>query len=135
VTDETAIIDAPAAIEFAVASTGRELVLVQQQPSLDKRAASINRHIELILKAEGRAGYHRLRAGQELISARKHVPPGEWKAWCETNIKRSYRDIKRLLKIAGAEDPEAALEQERVSTRAQVARSRGTYVCPPQAIR
>jgi hypothetical protein len=55
VTDETAIIDAPAAIEFAVASTGRELVLVQQQPSLDKRAASINRHIELILKAEGRA--------------------------------------------------------------------------------
>jgi hypothetical protein len=35
VTDETAIIDAPAAIEFAVASTGRELVLVQQQPSLD----------------------------------------------------------------------------------------------------
>ena len=42
---------------------------------------------------------------------------GEWLKWCEENIERSQRDIQRLMKMAGSDDPEAALEQERADSR------------------
>ena len=116
-TDQTAIIDAPDATEFSVASTGRELVPVPIEISLDQRAASINRHLNSIARAEDRAESLRYSAGRELIEAREHVAPGEWLAWCKANIKRSFRDVQRLMKIAGADDPDAALEQDRAKAR------------------
>jgi hypothetical protein len=127
--------DAPASIEIAAdREPGRELVLVSPEISLDQRATSINRHLALADKAEGSAKSHRISAGRELIAAREHVSPGEWIAWCKANIKRSYRDIKRLTKIAGADDPEAALEQDRAKAREGMAatRAKGTNVSPPK---
>jgi hypothetical protein len=114
----------PPAIEFSGASPGRALVPVPQREDLAARAAQINRHLDLLTKAEGNAGRHRLRAGQHLVEARKHVPPGEWIVWCNANIKRGQRDIQRLMKIAGADDPDAALDQERATNRAAQAASR-----------
>ena len=58
-----------------------------------------------------------MKAGRELIEAREHVPPGDWIAWCKANIKRGQRDIQRLMRIAGAEDPDAALELDRAKAR------------------
>ena len=97
--------------------TDQELVPVDTGPSLAECAASINKHIEKALSADMSANRHRLRAGQELIEARKRVPHGEWIAWCEKNINRGMRDIQKLMQMAGAPDPEAALDQERARAR------------------
>jgi hypothetical protein len=85
--------------------------------SLEDRAASIRSHITAALEALETADSHRIRAGQELIDARRLVEPGKWIEWCVTNIGRSRQDIARLIKIASAADPKAALEQERSTRR------------------
>ena len=107
----------PVVVAQVDARAGRELVLVDTGPTLEQRAASINAHIEKYCKADASSMSHRLRAGQELVDARKNVPHGEWISWCEANIRRSRQDIARLMKMAGSDDPEAALEQEREHNR------------------
>ena len=94
---------------------GRELVPFV---SLDDRAASINRHIDLIAKADATASRHRIRAGQELLEVRAILAHGEWLPWCKANIKRGPRDVQKLLKIAGAADPAAAHAEENAQRRA-----------------
>jgi Protein of unknown function (DUF3102) len=97
----------------------------QRSPdSLESRAASINRHIDLFLRADASAQSNRIAAGQELIAAKEMVEHGKWEAWCAANIKRSQRDIQRLMKIAGSDDPIAALEQERDRAREGMAEHR-----------
>jgi hypothetical protein len=113
----TELAEAPTAIDFSVPLAGRELVPVLRAPTLEDLVGEINRHIDMSLKAESSANSHRLRAGQHLIEARKLVPAREWQAWCAANIKRGHRDVQRLMKISGAEAPEAALKQERAKAR------------------
>jgi hypothetical protein len=64
-------------------------------------------------RAAGEVRTHRIKAGELLIEASKHVPAGEWGRWCNANVKRSERDIRKVMKIAGTADPEAALREER----------------------
>jgi hypothetical protein len=67
----------------------------------------------------------RIEAGKLLIEARKHVAEGMWEAWCKANItQRTQRDIRKVMKLAGADDPVAAAVTEREKVRNQVARSR-----------
>ena len=122
-TDQTALMDAPA-IEFTMVSESRALVVIDQGPNLAALAKSINHHINRALAADISGERHRVKAGQELIEARKHVAPGEWLAWCKANIYRSVRDIQRLMRIAGADDPDAALGRERAGNRVSKASSR-----------
>ena len=107
-----------------------EVIEIRQRApdSLESRAASINRHIDLFLRAEVSSNSHRIQAGQELIAARAMVEPGNWLSWCSANIKRSARDIQRLMKIAGSDDPEAALAEERETAREAMAEHRATNV-------
>ena len=127
-------IDAPLSptivIEFSVASAGRELVPVRQGPTLEERAASINAHIHKYTSADISGHKHRLKAGAELLAARKLIPHGEWLAWCERNIVRGQRDFQRLMKLAGAPDPDKALDEERAENaeRKREARSKATDV-------
>jgi hypothetical protein len=104
-------------IEFkdrgAIASAQAMTVYV----SLGNLAASINSHIDKFDKADLAAWRHRLKAGQELMEARRRVEPGKWIAWCKANIKRSRRDIAKLVKIAESEDAQAALSDERAKAR------------------
>lgn len=88
--------------------------------SLESAAASINRHIDLFTRAAGAFGAHRVRAGFELIAVRKRIPHGQWETWCADNINRSMRDIQKLMTMAGADDPDQALERERTETRERV---------------
>jgi hypothetical protein len=92
--------------------------------SLESAAASINRHIDLFLRADASQSAHRVRAGFELIAVRKRIPHGEWETWCADNIHRSMRDIQKLMALAGVDDPEAAAEEERSSNREAQQRSR-----------
>ena len=91
----------PATID-AIVSESRALVVIDQGPNLAALAKSINHHINRALAADISGERHRVKAGQELIEARKHVARGEWIAWCKANIKRGQRDIQRLMQIAAA---------------------------------
>jgi hypothetical protein len=84
---------------------------------LETRAESINRHLDLGDRAEASASHHRIRAGQELLEARTLLAHGEWLPWCKANIKRGVRDVQKLLKIASAPNPAAALEAENAQRR------------------
>src|SRR5271169_6514679 len=76
-----------------------------------------------------RADNQRITAGQLLIEARERVGAGEagnmeWPAWCSANIDRSYRNVQRLIAVAKADDPQAALEENRAAARERTRRSR-----------
>jgi Protein of unknown function (DUF3102) len=63
------------------------------------------------------AKQYRIAAGKALIEASQHVPAGEWGRWCKANVKRSERDIRKVMKLAGAADPQGAVEAEREQNR------------------
>ena len=78
----------------------------------------------LSVRAQVRASTRRERAGEYLIQAKAQVLHGEWITWCEANIRRSIRDIQKLMKIAQDDNPEQAAAEEREAVREQVARHR-----------
>jgi hypothetical protein len=92
--------------------------------SLDDRAASIRLHIASARQLDAEAAAHRIQAGLELIEARRLVEPGRWIEWCSANIRRSRQDIAQLIKIASADDPQAALEVSRSRARNSMKASR-----------
>lgn len=63
----------------------------------------------------------RIKAGLELIAARRLVDSGEidlpWETWCAHHIKRSQRDIRRVMALARAADPRQAREDEKARNR------------------
>jgi hypothetical protein len=93
---------------------GRELVPFL---SLDDRAASIRSHLVAAAASEADAKSHRIQAGMELLSVRAILPHGAWLPWCRVNIRRSVRDVQKLLKLAGSADPGAAVEAENARRR------------------
>lgn len=100
---------------------------------LDILAAQINARLDKADKADEtaklattRAMDFRISAGLILIAARKRVTAegGGWEAWCQTNIKRSQGEIRKLMKLAGSDDPAAAREAEKQQNRQAKARFR-----------
>ena len=90
----------------------------------DKDDQSAEEPHDLSVRAQVRASTRRERAGEYLIQAKAQVPHGEWITWCEANIRRSIRDIQKLMKIAQDDNPEQAAAEEREAVREQVARHR-----------
>jgi hypothetical protein len=93
---------------------------------LDVIAGQISAHLDKAAKADE----HRLSAGMLLIEARRRVDAGEagdvrWENWCAANIKRSSRDIRRVMRLAGASDPVQAIAQERGEARDRMQAVRG----------
>jgi ribosome modulation factor len=91
-------------------------------PELDIHAKRVR---EYLCEADGlKSQYedYRLKAGRELIEAHRRVNAGEtdltWAGWCGQNIKRSNRDIRRLMAMASADDPARAREAEKARNRA-----------------
>jgi len=106
---------------YRMVSRGRLEAQARASPgSLDAAARAINDHLLKSAKAEGTSDYHRVQAGMKLAEVRKQLPHGEWRKWCRANIQRSIRDINRLLKIVGAADPDAALDQDRAATKGRM---------------
>jgi hypothetical protein len=100
----------------------------------------VNAHIYDSRAAARRCDKLRLKAGQKLLEMRHRVEAGEagdvtwWEwfgQWSGLNgtvpcLLRSRKDCERLMRIAGADDPEAALEDERAKAREGMRRLRGT---------
>lgn len=80
--------------------------------------------LDLASKSSKKTEQHRLEAGRLLIEARQYVPSTKWQAWCKKWVKRSLGDIRKLMKMASSNDPEAALAAERDETRVRVNRKR-----------
>jgi hypothetical protein len=90
----------------------------------------IKNHIEDAAAAETTVIKHRLAAGQKLLSLRQRIEAGEegdvaWWDWFETqDMGRGRKDCERLMRIASADDPEAALADDQAKTRDRVRRLR-----------
>jgi hypothetical protein len=71
---------------------------------------------------DNKANDARLAAGRMLIALRKRIEGGEvgevgWWNWYGSNFTRSRKDAEKVMRLAGADDPEAAVEAERTATR------------------
>jgi hypothetical protein len=92
-------------------------------------AEKINALFDKAAKADAKAETYRISAGQELANARTRVEAGEvgaitWTAWCAQNIRRSEGDIRKVLAIANAADPDKAAAAARLRNREAVAKHR-----------
>ena len=93
---------------------------------LERLAEEINDRWHEVEKADTEG---RIAVGRMLIDAKEQVEKGggsewikiSWAKWCEHHIERSISDINKVMALAGAPDPLAALEEERKKRRDQMA--------------
>src|SRR2546423_12507833 len=90
--------------------------------ALDNHAKRTLEYLDNAAKLRTQCDDYRLKAGRELIAARRRVDAGEsslsWSSWCARYINRSDRDIRRLMALASADDPAEAREDEKARNRA-----------------
>jgi hypothetical protein len=100
-------------------------VIQLAQPTLEQLAAKIvDRWLDLD-KADDRVLRGRLAIGKLLIDAKAMVKHGDWEDWFKANIPaRSLRDARQMMMMAGAPDPDAALDKERARAREGMQRTR-----------
>jgi hypothetical protein len=115
-----------------------EGVILVNQACEDARkfTDSSNKNRQLATNATSRsnrdrqyAANARLYAGLVLVELRRRVEAGEagevtWWAWYKEHFTRSRKDAEKLLKLAGAEDPEAAAEAARAKNADEAKKSR-----------
>lgn len=88
--------------------------------TLEQRVNEINLLCDRLSQRGAQVQRLRLRTAIELYVVQKIVTAKKlaWEVWCQDNINRSLGDIRKLLKMAAAQDPEAAHEAEKASTKA-----------------
>lgn len=102
------------------------MIVGANEPTLEQCASRINAAF-----AKSDAG--RIEAGRALIEAKALVAAGQWRAWLGLNVNRSLRDCSRVMKIALAADPNAALSEERAQNQKQRYNG-GTSMSPTRKI-
>jgi len=104
---------------------------VKLQP-IEKLVVEIRAHLCDANNAQARCMKLRIAAGMKLIELRerievkKELGEVDWWKWCETNIRRSRKDCERLMRLAGADDPEAALEADNAKARDRMRKLRAS---------
>jgi hypothetical protein len=103
--------------------------------TLDDLARDIRDTLDRADKSQRHADDLRITAGQMLLTARRQaeVQGLGWADWLKVNIKRSERDVRRLIAIAKAPDAEAAVAEDRRKAREGMQRTR-TNVSPQPAV-
>jgi hypothetical protein len=93
---------------------------------LTQLATAINERSEAERELESQAFDHRVGTGKLLIEARAKVKEQglKWEAWCAGNIKRHQGDIRKLMRLASAENPREARQTEKAKNREGVRRTR-----------
>jgi hypothetical protein len=108
----------------------RPTTTLKRIPPIADVVRQIKTHIEDAAAAETTVIKHRLAAGQLLLQLRRRIEAGEegdvaWWDWFEKqDMGRGRKDCERLMRIASAEDPEAALADDQAKTRDRVRRLR-----------
>jgi len=109
------------------------VVQLRQQQTLDEAVREIHRQFAEEQSSKKKAYRHRLRAGEMLLALRKRIEAGEagvnmsWWDWYESKFVRSRRDAEKVMALAQADDPEAALENERAANRERMANKRAAH--------
>jgi len=89
------------------------------EATLDDRVTAINLLCDKLAQRGTQIERLRWRVAIELYAVQKIVLAEglAWETWCETHINRSLGDVRKLLKIAKAHDPEAAHDAENAGRR------------------
>ena len=105
----------------------KKIVATQETAPLDDVVQAINIKLNLAVEADNEATHHRLDAARMLVDPRRRVEVEghDWWQWQKGKFARSRKDIEKLLRIGGADDPEAAAEKEKADARERMKRSRG----------
>jgi hypothetical protein len=92
----------------------------------DQMVKAINISIQLAVGSDNAAFHHRLDAGRMLLELRAGIEAeGEnWWKWQRGKFNRSRKDMEKLMRLARAEDPEAAAEEERADAKARMKKVR-----------
>jgi hypothetical protein len=112
-----------------------ESTAVKHRYTLDELVIQINGHMYDANNAIARANRLRLKVGMKLLELRERVEAGEageisWWDWFEQRrvdgpfLLRSRKDAERLMRIARAEDPESALEEDNAKARERMRKQR-----------
>jgi hypothetical protein len=90
-------------------------------PSIGEVVIEITNELALADARAKEAKSHRLVAGRKLVGLRRRVEAegGDWWAFAEGRFGRSRKDIERLMRMASADDPEAAEANERAKNAEQ----------------
>jgi hypothetical protein len=95
--------------------------------TLDDLGKAIRDTLDRADTSQRRADDLRITAGQMLLVAQQRVHEQKlvWSEWLKTNIPdRSDRDVRRLIALAKAPDPEAAIEEDRRKAREGMRRTK-----------
>lgn len=92
-------------------------------------ADQINACFKSADKAELKASDKRITAGRLLVAARDRIERGEageitFREWCKAQVQRSWPDIRKCIKLAESDDPEAARDAEKAKARAAMKKLR-----------
>jgi hypothetical protein len=113
--------------QAAAAATG---LIMRTTLTLDEAVREIHSEFAKVLDGDKKAYRARIAAGQLLIALRKRIEAGEagagvnWWEWYASKFVRSRKDGEKVMRLAAADDPEAAAEEERAETRERVAAHR-----------
>lgn len=100
-----------------------KIVQFRQDQSLESLVTEIRGHMYDAQGAKTKFDKHRLAAGQKLLDLRRRVEAGEageginWWEWYGTQFTRSRKDAEKLIRMASADDPEEAFEEDRAKRR------------------
>lgn len=108
-------------------------VLSFAEASIKQAIEEVHREFEKIRLAKHRLYNSRLKVGEMLIALRKRVEAGEagditWWDWYARKINRSRKDGEKCMRMAQAEDPDEAVEDEREEARQRMQKRRGANV-------
>jgi hypothetical protein len=109
----------------------KKIVADHETAPLDDVVQAINIKLGLAVEADNQASSHRLDAARMLLELRRRVEENlqdNWWEWCEGRFTHSRKDIEKLLRLARADDPEAAAQKEKADTRERMRRLRGAHI-------
>jgi len=101
--------------------------------TISEMVNEIHRQFDHALSSEKKAYSSRIYAGQLLNALRKRIEAGEegdgvkWWEWYGIKFVRSRRDAERVMKMARAENPEVAAEEERAKAREGMQAGRSAF--------
>jgi hypothetical protein len=103
-----------------------KVVASHKTAPLDDVVQAINIKLGLSVTADNKAASHRLAAGRMLLDLRRRVEAegDDWWKWQQGKFTRSRKDIEKLMRMANADEPEAAAKAERTINAEQHRSSR-----------